>query len=467
MNAIDELQQQALSIFEDALAACDIDHAFDRHLHFEGKTLVLHPTGEGEPQRIPLDRYKRVVVVAFGKAAASMLTALMRRMPEGVDVRGLCSSPRPPQVKFRHFKLFNGGHPLPNRDSIAAGREALAMLRKAKKDTFVLYLISGGGSAMLEAPLDKSIPLEDTRAFHETLVASGATITEVNTVRRFFSAVKAGRLALAAAHSDKLTLLLADVPLREMEAVASSPTLPNQTPLSECEELLQRYQLLDVFPASVRSFFEQLHAGKFPLPPSPRDAAFANATFRVLLSNHDFVEAAEKAAQALGYSVTIDNSCDDWDYEAASRYLLDRFHALRRLSPRTCLLSSGELSVKLPADHGCGGRNQQFALTCAFDLAQYEGQPMVALSAGSDGVDGNSPAAGAMADTTTLARARQQNFDPEAHRRNFDACPLFTAIGDSIVTGPTGNNLRDLRVFLAAPLPEESAPVSRRKIVEQ
>jgi hydroxypyruvate reductase len=463
MNAIDQLQQQALSIFEDALAACDIDRAFDRHLHFEGKTLVLHPWETGETRRIALDQYKRLVVIAFGKAGASMLTALMQRMPEGIDVRGLCSSPKPPEIKYRHFKFFAGGHPLPNQDSLAAGEEALHILRKAKKDTFVLYLISGGGSAMLEAPLDTRISIEDIRAFHETLVASGASITEVNAVRRFFSAVKGGRLAKAASSSDKLTLLLADVPLREIEAVASSPTLPNQTQLGGCEEVLERFQLLDVFPASVRRFFEHLSAGKSDLPPSLEDKAFRNSDFRVLLSNHDFVDAAQAAAEALGYEVTVDNSCDDWDYEAASRYLLDRFHALRTQSPRTCLISSGELSVKLPDEHGCGGRNQQFALACAFDLARYEGLPMVALSAGSDGIDGNSPAAGAIADTTTLARARQQNFNPETHRLNFDACPLFTAIGDSIVTGSTGNNLRDLRVFLADPMPGNSVS----QIIEQ
>lgn len=450
MNAIDELQQQALSIFEDALAACDIDRAFERHLHFEGKTLVLDDDGEGNTRRIDLDDYKRLIVISFGKAGASMLAALMRRIPDGIDVRGLCSSPEPTEIKYRHFKFFTGGHPLPNQDSLAAGREALDILRKIRKDSFVLYLISGGGSAMLETALDKQIPVEDIRAFHETLVACGATISEVNTVRRFFSGVKGGRLAQAAGGCDKLTLLLADVPLREIEAVASSPTLPNQTPLAACEEVLERYQLLEVFPASVRRFFEELRAGEWPLPPSAEDVAFRNADFRVLLSNHDFVDAAQRAAEDLGYAVTVDNSCDDWDYEAASRYLLDRFHTLRLESSKTCLISSGELSVKLPVEHGCGGRNQQFALTCAFDLARFEGLPMVVLSAGSDGVDGNSPAAGAMADTTTLARARQQNFDPEAHRRHFDACPLFTAIGDSIVTGPTGNNLRDLRIFVAA-----------------
>lgn len=449
-NVLEQLHHQAVSIFEDALAACDIDRAFGRHLRVEGRTLFHNLLIPGDsPQAINLNRYKRVLVIAFGKASATMLDALLRRMPHSMDIRGVCSSPDRPAMRHRHFSYYCGGHPLPNRDSLAAARDALELLRKAKKDTLVIFLISGGGSAMLELPLDKDLSLEDTTAFHETLVASGATITEVNVVRKFFSAVKGGRLAHAAPDSDKLSLVVADVPLREQEAVASSPTLPSHTLLSECDELLDRYHLLEQFPASVRHFFEDLHTGKYPLPPNPDDAAFSNTAFEILLSNQDFVAAAQASAEALEFNVVVDNSCDDWDYEKASRYLLDRFHALRKEHRRLCLISSGELTVHLPADHGCGGRNQQFALVCAFDLARTEDRQLLVFSAGSDGVDGNSPAAGAAVDSTTIARAQQQQFDPEAHLRGFDACPLFTAIGDTIVTGPTGNNLRDLRVFLA------------------
>jgi hydroxypyruvate reductase len=177
--------------------------------------------------------------------------------------------------------------------------------------------------------------------------------------------------------------------------------------------------------------------------------AFANSRFETLLSNHDFVNAACQRASSLGFKVVIDNSCDDWDYAKAAAYLLDRFHALRREHPRLCLLSSGEVTVTLGPNPGCGGRNQQLALTAALDLGDYSGENLVFLSAGSDGIDGDSPAAGAIADTTTIARARSYHFDPEQTLAEFDTCTLFTALGDSIVTGPTGNNLRDLRVLLA------------------
>lgn len=444
---LDKLHSDAQDIFRHALDACDIGRAFDRHLHFDGMTLVRHPSLALQPVSIPLDRYKKIIVIAFGKAGMTMLDALLERLPKKIPIRGVCSAPQMPKKRNWRIRYFTGGHPLPNEDSFAAAEAALKLLKKSRKDTFIFFLISGGGSAMLELPRDENISLEDTIAFHETLIASGATITEVNTVRKAFSAIKGGRLAQAAPEAEKLSLLLADVPLKDLGSVASSPTLPDQSTPEQCREILNRYRLLEKFPAAVREYFESLPA---EASAAPAREAFARTQFDTLLSNHDFVNAARDRAQELHYRVVIDNSCDDWDYADASRYLLKRFHELRAEHPRLCLLSSGEVTVQLNANPGCGGRNQQFALASAFDLAKYQGQPLAILSAGSDGIDGNSPAAGAIVDTTTIARAREFHFDPESNLSRFDTCPLFTALGDTIVTGPTGNNLRDLRILLAS-----------------
>jgi len=452
MNSLDELHTISQEIFERALQACDIPQAFDRHLHFEGRTLVRHPSPRLPSITVPFESYKKVFVIAFGKAALTMLNALLDRLPAKTHLRGVCSAPEIPKQRRRHIRYFAGGHPLPSEDSLAAARAALALLKRAKKDTFVFFLISGGGSAMFELPRDKAITLDDVIAFYETLVASGATITQINTVRKYFSAVKGGRLAMAAPLAEKLSLLLADVPLKDLAAVASSPTLPDSSTLADCAEILERFHLLEKFPPAVREYFEKLLSEEAVSPrPSQtpaNTAAFQHAQFDTLLSNHDFVNAARDHAQSLGYRVVIDNSCDDWDYQDAAKYLLGRFHALRAESPHLCLLSSGEVTVNLGENPGCGGRNQQFALQAALDLARFEGQPLAVLSAGSDGIDGNSPAAGAIADTTTVARARSYSFDPEATLARFDACTLFTALGDTVVTGPTGNNLRDLRILI-------------------
>jgi glycerate 2-kinase len=447
---LETLHSAAQDIFLQALGACDIGKAFDRHLHFEGTSLIRHPSSALKAVTIPLGSYKKVFIISFGKAGMSMLNALLDRLPKKVHVRGVCSAPEAPKKRNWRIRYFTGGHPLPNEESFAAAEAALKLLKRARKDTFIFFLISGGGSAMLELPRNPKISLEDTIAFHETLIASGATITEINTIRKYFSAVKGGRLALAAPAAEKLSLLLADVPLKDLGAVASSPTLPDQSTLEEFREVLARYHLLDKFPSAVREYFESI-------PPEVAaethgaiaEEAFAHTQFDTLLSNHDFVNAARDRAQQLGFRVVIDNACDDWDYADASCYLLKRFHELRAEHPRLCLLSSGEVTVNLSPQPGCGGRNQQFALTSAFDLAKYEGQPLAILSAGSDGIDGNSPAAGAIADTTTISRARAYHFDPESNLTRFDTCPLFSALGDTIMTGPTGNNLRDLRILLA------------------
>jgi hydroxypyruvate reductase len=145
----------------------------------------------------------------------------------------------------------------------------------------------------------------------------------------------------------------------------------------------------------------------------------------------------------------VDNSCDDWDYADAAKYLLQRFHELRRAHGRACLISVGEVTVTMNRTPGAGGRNQQFALECALNLEKYPGQLLTVLSAGSDGIDGNTRSAGSIADPTTVARARSFGFNPEESLAEFNACPLFTALGDSILTGPTGQNLRDLRLLIA------------------
>jgi hydroxypyruvate reductase len=168
-----------------------------------------------------------------------------------------------------------------------------------------------------------------------------------------------------------------------------------------------------------------------------------------LLSSDDLVENAQAIAQKAGYYVMVDNSCDDWDYAQAARYLLDRFHALRRRHPRFCLISVGEVTVTLNESPGLGGRNQQFVLQCALELHRYQGKRLTVLSAGSDGIDGNTQAAGAIADVTTVARAQALGYDAEAALAAFDAYPLFAALGDSVITNSTGHNLRDLRLLIA------------------
>ena len=471
---LETLHSTATEIFTGAIAACNIASAFDRRLRFEGNTLHrLLPDGSG-PATIDLGCFKRIVVIALGKAAGPMLETLLDRMPRRKGLRGICCSNQLPKSRNWRFRYFEGGHPVPNEESFTAARAALAMLRKARKDTLIFFLISGGGSAMFDLPLDPQITLEDTIVFHQVLLACGAPINEINTLRKHFSAVKGGRLAIVAPEAQKVSLLVPDVPLRTLDALSSGPTSPDHSTVSEVRELIERYNLNEKFPASVNRFFERedlpespgnksLLPGFFPrkadftisrklLSPATmtgEDEPFRDSVFEILLSSHDLVENARALAARSGYFVAVDNSCDDWDYAEAARYLLDRFHSLRVNHDRLCLISVGEVTVAMDRTPGAGGRNQQFALQCALDLAIYPHERLTVLSAGSDGIDGNTRSAGAIVDVTTGARAKAFGYDPEASLAAFNACPLITALGDSVVTGPTGQNLRDLRLFIA------------------
>jgi hydroxypyruvate reductase len=465
------LHDDARAIFAHALEACRIERAFGERVRCEGATLVVEHSPLIQPPvpatRIDLSSYRKTLIIALGKAAVPMTESLLGILPRKLRVRGICSAPAKPARRDWRIRYYAGGHPLPNQDSFRAARSALRLLRRASDNAFVIYLISGGGSTLFDLPLDPDISLADTIAFHQALIASGATIAEVNTLRKHFSAVKGGRLATAAPQAVKLTLQVVDVPWQHADAVASGPTLADSSTVDDCRKLLDRYGLLERFPPAVRRFFTQSNLPETPgdkaaLKRSSADAGVTDRPFTdrpftdrpfTLLSNDDLLRAAREKATALGYEVQVDNGCDDWPYEKAAAYLVDRLIELRRQHPghKLCVLSGGEVTVRLDRTPGTGGRNQQFALAGALLFEQHlPGEPVACLSAGSDGADGNSPAAGAIADPATVARARALGFDPQAALAAFDACPLFTALGDTLLTGPTGNNLRDLRILLSA-----------------
>ncbi len=434
-----DLKQLARSIFAQALADCSIERAFDRLLQTQGDRLIL----DGH-EIVALDRLKQVRILSIGKAAAPMLETLLARLPlpSSCELEGVLIAPgeRPSNLPTTiHF--FPGGHPYPNQASLAGAAAALSMLQGSAEDTLCIFLISGGASAMMELPLDPTISLDDTVAFHRALVGSGATIVEMNCVRKHFSAVKGGRLAVAAGTAQKISLLLSDVPPAHLDALASGPTIADPTTVAQCREILARYNLLGRFPPSVRSFFTSPN-----LPETPKPNELNSPTWK-LLDSDELASVAQNHATALGFHAIIDNTCDDWAYNTATDYLLNRLRELRREHPRVCLISCGEVAVRLPTLAGSGGRNQHLALYLATQLRATDA-PIAILSAGSDGIDGNSPAAGAVLDAHTLANPSRRT---EALRAldGFDTYPFLNTIGATIVTGPTGHNLRDLRILLA------------------
>jgi glycerate 2-kinase len=429
------MRQTARLLFDRALREASIDSAFRRHIECNRGVLRI------AEDLYDLDSYGRVSVIAIGKAAHTMVSALA--MQAGSRFEGIVASSVEPASQVSGFRYFHGGHPAPNAESIRAADAILKLVSSQNESSLILYLLSGGGSSIAEKPIDDEISLQDLISTYGVLVHSGAPIAEINAIRKHLSAIKGGRLAQAGYPAQQVSVLVSDVPDNTPDALASGPTMPDSSTVESCHEIANRYGMIEQFPPSVRELFQK-HA--LEETPKSDDPAFIRSRWWPILSNASVLEAAKAEAERSGWRVEIDNSCDDWDYDKAADYLLNRIRELRKKFDRVCLLSGGEVTVKVASKAGIGGRNQQFALACATKIA---GENITVLSAGTDGIDGNSPAAGAIADGTTLDRAKSSNFEVEEYLKNFNAFPLLQNLGDALEIGPTGNNLRDLRILLS------------------
>jgi len=429
------MRDVAREIFTAALKNASIESAFARNVHCERRVLRI-----GEDLH-DLDAYHRVFVVSIGKAAHTMAAALEAQVGSSSFEAGIVASSVEPASQVRGFRYFQGGHPTPTAESISAANAILKSLASLDSTSLVIFMISGGGSSIVEKPVDDNISLPDLAATYQTLVHSGAPIVEINAIRKHLSAVKGGRLAQAAYPAQQVSILVSDVPDATPDALASGPTMPDSTSIHDCERIAAKYNLVDRFPKSVAALFRQ-HA--LDETPKSDDPAFVRARWWTVLSNQVAIDEAAVAATRSGFAVEVDNSCDDWPYDKAADYLLNRLRDLRTKVSRVCLISGGEVTVTV-RNGGIGGRNQQFALACVQPIS---GQDITVLSAGTDGIDGNSPAAGAVVDGSTVLRVGGAEAIQNA-LSGFNAYPLLDSLGDAVVTGPTGNNLRDLHILLA------------------
>src|SRR6202453_2538395 len=430
-----QMRDMARTIFLRALAEASIGRAFARHVHCERGVLRICD------DLYDLQSYSRVFVVSIGKAGHTMVEALAHQVGESA-LEGIVASSVDPSAQVRGFRYFRGGHPTPNAESVHAAQSILKALDAQTAESLVIFLLSGGGSSLVEKPIDDEITLDNLIATYRVLVHSGAPIAEINAIRKHLSAVKGGRLARAAFPAQQVSLLVSDVPDNTPDALASGPTMPDSTSVEDCYRIAEKHGLLPQFPHSTRELFERCALDETP---KSDDQAFYRSRWWPVLSNETAVEQARAAAERAGFAVHVDNSCDDWDYERAAEHLLGRLRELRSKSERVCLISGGEITVKV-THGGIGGRNQQFALLCALKIV---GENITVLSAGTEGVDGNSPAAGGGAGGRTGRRAQVEGLSAAAALEQFNAYSFFSALGDAIETGPTGNNLRDLRLLLA------------------
>jgi len=423
-------------LFLDALAALPLDRVISEQVRVRDRVIEIHE------EQIDLSPFKKIVLVALGKSALPMARAVQALLEPSI-ASGVVVSSVPAGEPLRYLLHYQGGHPYPNAQSLHAAEVILELLLQLNQNHLVIFLLSGGGSAIVEKPIHPAISLEDLREFYRLLVTCGAGIVEMNVLRKHFSATKGGRLAVAAHPARQVTLYVSDVPVDRPSTVASGPTMPDESTVEECHAIARQLQLLERFPASIQAMFE---GGAIPETPKPGNPRFKRSSWHSLLSTEGGLEKLAALSRSQGWTVEQDLSVDDWPVEKAADHLLRKLAEMRQKHPgRTvAVLTGGELSSPVRGS-GLGGRNQAFVLACARSIA---GENVAVISGGTDGIDGNSPAAGAVADGETLARAERLNLVAENFFQRSDSYGFFSALGDALITGPTAHNIRDLRVLV-------------------
>lgn len=394
--------------------------------------------------------FQRLLIVGFGKAAPAMASALVESLDDLVDAGlivtkyGHAALPLPAKIK-----VFEAGHPVPDNQGLQATGEILRLVRAADARTLIVTLISGGGSALLVAP-QEGISLADKQQTTGLLLKAGADIGELNTVRKHLSRIKGGRLAEAAYPAKVVSLILSDVIGDRLDVIASGPTAPDPTTYGDALDVLARCQLSEEVPPPVMALLRRGFRGEIPETPKAGSLILGGVENLIVGSNRQALAAAARAAQELGFTVSI--VADDQVGEAreVGRQLAQQALAaagVNKSPPPRCLLVGGETTVTVRGQ-GKGGRNMELALAFAMAIDGHPG--ITLLSAGTDGTDGPTDAAGAMVDGTTIARARELGLNPQDYLDDNNSYAFFEKCGGLLVTGATGTNVMDLQILVIA-----------------
>jgi hydroxypyruvate reductase len=439
--SISKLRDHAQVVFQAGLRAVDAGEAVRRHVRLEGQILSV----SGSPY--DLRCYDGIWLVGMGKASAAMARPLVELL--GDKIRGGVIN-----VKLGHglplecIKIYEGGHPVPDEVGILGTLQIMELAEGIGSNDLLLCLVSGGGSALSPAPVE-GLTLADKQEVTRRLLECGATIHEINAIRKHLSRVKGGQLARAAFPSTVISLLLSDVIGDDPGTIGSGPTAPDRSTFADCLEILGRRGIRDRIPAKALGILEEGARGALPETPKPGDPIFEKVRNVVVGENALAVDAARAAAQELGYNTLVLSSYVDGEarevarvHTAIAREILARGNPLPRPA---CVLSGGETTVTLRG-RGLGGRNQEFALAAALAIQDLE--DVVILSGGTDGTDGPTDAAGALADGGTVDRARSAGMDAQTYLADNDSYHFFELLGDLLVTGPTLTNVMDLQVVM-------------------
>jgi hydroxypyruvate reductase len=396
-----------------------------------------------------LQRYTHIYVIGAGKAGATMAQGLETVLGERLTGGAVT-------VKYGHhaavsrLTIYEAGHPLPDAAGIRAAGAIMRIAEQANANDLVFCLLSGGGSALLPAPR-AGISLAEKQQMTNLLLECGASIDEINVIRKHISQVKGGQLARLVAPATLVTLVLSDVVGDPLDAIASGPTVPDPSTYQDCLDIVARYELLERLPVTIRTHLQHGQAGVYPETPKADDAVFARGQAVIIGNNRLALQAARDMAHVLGYQTLILSSTIQGETRHIARMhaaiAQEIRHSSAPLAPPACIISGGETTVTIRGN-GKGGRNQEFALAAALDIAGLAG--VVIFSAGTDGTDGPTDAAGAVADGQTVARGTALGLSAKEFLRRHDAYHFFTALDDLVITGPTGTNVMDIHLLLVA-----------------
>lgn len=443
MRTLKQLREDARAIFAAGLTSANAADAVKRSLSYEPGVLRI----DGVRHKFSKDC--EVYVVGAGKAAARMASAVEELLGDRIR-SGIVNVKYGHSLSLSRIEVVEAGHPLPDAAGVAGTMRMIDLLRRATKDDLVIALLSGGGSALLPCPVD-GIALEEKQRATQMLLECGATIHEVNAVRKHMSKIKGGRLARLAYPATVVALILSDVVGDSLDVIASGPTAPDPSTFTDCLRVIERYDLKEKIPPRVRAFLEAGAGGEAEETPKAGEPIFYNVRNVIVGNNRMALGAARLKARQLGYRTLFLSSYVEGEarevaleHAAMAKEIVASGNPLKRPA---CLLSGGETTVTVRGG-GKGGRNQEFALAAAAALDGAKG--VVVLSAGTDGTDGPTDAAGAMIDGTTLQRGRDQGLDAADFLRRNDSNTFLGKVGDLLVTGPTFTNVMDLHVVLVA-----------------
>lgn len=438
---LNSMRRQAEAIFNSALSAVNAFGAVKKNCRLRDNIFYVHQTA------FNLNRYNHIYIIGAGKASAHMAAAIENILSEKIT-DGIINVKYAHTVALERIKLIEAGHPIPDENGRIGALQILHLVETATANDLIICLISGGGSALLPLPVS-SITLSDKQETLRILLSCGAAIHEINTLRKHMSAIKGGRLAEKARPATLISLIISDVVGNPLDIIASGPTVPDPSTFNDCLDIIKKYFIQNRIPASVLTHIQNGADKMVPDTPKPESTAFEKVSNQIIASNKDALFAAKKTADSLGYHTLILSSRFQGDTRESAHMHTAVAKEIRGTGnpapPPACILSGGETTVVLKGD-GKGGRNQEFALTAAFDIAGEK--QMVILSGGTDGTDGPTDAAGAVVDSGTIQKALTAGLNPADFLKNNDAYHFFQKTGDLLMTGPTGTNVMDLRIVL-------------------